>query len=190
MGRPRLPWSVVRPALLAVSRGASHAEAAATAGLSQRTVWGRVRDEGVVVLRDRVQRAGVLTLGHREEIRAGIERRETDAGIASRIRVHRGTVGREIAANGGRGGYRAFRAQDRADQQARRPKQRWFELKPWLWEHVIGELRTKRWSPEQIAARLRREHPDEPEWWVSHEAIYQAIYGRCQMVCVRGWSRP
>ena len=71
------------------------------------------------MLRDRVQRAGVLTLGHREEIRAGIKRRETDAGIASRIRVHRGTVGREIAANGGRGGYRAFRAQDRADQQAR-----------------------------------------------------------------------
>jgi IS30 family transposase len=117
-----------------------------------------------------------LTCDEREEIYLGIDRGESNAEIGRRIGRHRGTIGREINANGGRAAYRPFAAQDRADDEARRAKLRWFERRPWLWDYVIELLRTKRWSPEQIAQRLRYEHPDESQWWVSHEAIYQAIY--------------
>jgi IS30 family transposase len=41
---------------------------------------------------------------------------------------------------------------------------------------AVIELLRQRWSPQQIAARLRRDFADRPELWVSHETIYQAIY--------------
>jgi IS30 family transposase len=167
---------VVRVALAAVARGATHAEAAAIAGISKRTVTSRVAEEHVVVLRDRKARESALSLEARVEIQVGVELGESDTGIARRVGCHRGTIGREITANGGRGQYRAWVAQERADERALRPKARWFEERPWLWDYVVGLLRSQVWSPEQIAARLRREHPDESQWWVSHEAIYQALY--------------
>ena len=115
--------------------------------------------------REHKRRPGSLSVSEREEIRVGIEVGESDQSIASRLGRHRSTVWREIAASGGRGRDRAAAAEERAARVARRPKSPWTEERPWLWEEVQGLLRTKKWSPEQIAHRFRKEHPDQPEWW-------------------------
>ncbi|MFT3817793.1 MAG: hypothetical protein QM750_09235 [Rubrivivax sp.] len=46
-----------------------------------------------------------------------------------------------------------------------------------LWGAVLTTLSWK-WSPQQIAATLRRVFPDDPCRHVSHETIYTAIYAR------------
>jgi IS30 family transposase len=170
-----LPWSVVRVALRAVAEGATAVEAAALAGISTRSVERYVAEHGVGVLRQRTVRAVGLGIAEREEILVGIERGESDREMARRLGKHRSTVYREIVGGGGRAGYRPHRAQQRADDAARRCRPPWTETRPQLWAEVIGLLRG-RWSPEQIAERLRRDHPNQPEWWVSHESIYQAIF--------------
>ena len=136
--------------------------------------WSRAQRGGVSD--ERRRRPGALGPEQREQVRLGIAAGEADAEIARRIGCHRGTVGREVAANGGREHYQAYAAQLRAEQNARRPRPGWTEARPELWEEVQRLLRTKKWSPEQVAARLRRDHPDEPAWWVSHEAVYQAVF--------------
>ena len=133
-------------------------------------------DQGGLVVKEHVRRPSALSLAEREEIRVGIGAGRSDADIAQGLGRHRSTIWREIRANGGRGAYRAARAEERAFQAARRPKTYWSQDRPELWEAVQVLLRKRKWSPEQIAARLRRDHPHQPEWWVSHEAIYQAIF--------------
>jgi IS30 family transposase len=62
---------------------------------------------------------GRLTLADREEITLGVHAGESFAVIARRLGRAVSTVSREVAANGGRDSYRAWRAHQRAREQAR-----------------------------------------------------------------------
>lgn len=116
-----------------------------------------------------------LSITEREEIRAGLERQESYRRIARRLGRAPSTITREVAANGGREGYRAVNAEVRAATAAKRPKTLWHQQKPEQWGEVCDQLRLH-WSPQQIANRFRCDHPAQPERWVSAETIYQSIY--------------
>ena len=118
-----------------------------------------------------------MCVEEREAIGLGLARGESFAEIARRLGRPTSTVSREVAAGGGRGAYRALAAERCARQQRRRPKERKLVRLGALAARVSEGLE-QRWSPGQIAARLAREFPDDPEMRVSHETIYTSLY--CQ----------
>ncbi|MCC8250167.1 IS30 family transposase [Saccharothrix sp. NEAU-S10] len=87
------------------------------------------------------------------------------------------TISRELRRNShsASGHYGPHVAQDRADKRRRRPKPGKLAAAPEL-RRVVQAGLDRRWSPEQIVRRLRRDFPDRPEMHVTHETIYQALY--------------
>jgi len=101
--------------------------------------------------------AARLSVDDREEIRAGIERQESFTAIARTLGRSVSTVSREVAANGGREGYRAWQAHLDAARRARRPKKAKLALGALATQ--VTEWLEEWWSPEEIARRLRLEFP-------------------------------
>lgn len=118
------------------------------------------------------QRLGVV---EREEISRGLAAGRSFASIARGLGRPTSTVSREVDRNGGRGRYRSWSAHGQAKRRCRRHRVRKLLANRPLREEVEAGL-AKRWSPQQIAGRLRIDHPERPSWWVSHETIYRSLY--------------
>jgi IS30 family transposase len=73
-------------------------------------------------------------------------------------------------------GYRADRAQKRAEAAQRRGRATGKLVGPSRLRSLVVAMLRRRWSPRQIARRLARRFPNRPELQVSHDTIYQALY--------------
>jgi IS30 family transposase len=116
-----------------------------------------------------------LSLAEREEISRGLVAEDSCHEIARRLGRAPSTISREVIANGPRAPYRAWHADAQAVRRAARPRPAKLVRCPRLRAEVERGLQ-QRWSPQQIAARLRTDFPDDLEMRVSHETIYQSLF--------------
>ena len=116
-----------------------------------------------------------LGFEEREKIALGIARDEPLCDIASRLGRPTSTVSREVKRCGGRDNYTASRANRDSRTRAKRPKCRKLLTNAEL-ANYVSEALTKRWSPAEVSAKLRREYPDNQEMRVSPETIYCSLY--------------
>ncbi|MGH6913597.1 MAG: IS30 family transposase, partial [Geminicoccales bacterium] len=134
-----------------------------------------VRQEGGAPPRRMLRSPLRLSLAEREEISRGLCGGESLRRIAAGLHRAASTVSREVAANGGWSGYRAWHAERMAVIRARRPKPAKLRANPRL-RAIVEDLLARRWSPQQIAQRLRVQHADDEELQVSHETIYSSLF--------------
>jgi len=105
-----------------VREGETFEVAAAAVGCSTKSVQRLLAKTGGLKPRTRPRSLLRLSLAEREEISRGILAGDPCRAIAGRLGRSPSTVSRDIAANGGRSRYRAWRADERALRRARRPK--------------------------------------------------------------------
>jgi IS30 family transposase len=171
----------------AIHSGCSPKQAARIAGVSEPAAVRWVKKTGYVprtaqclVLVEPIAAPGCAPRGplsfiERCRIEELLERGHCAAQVARFLGRHRSTIGREVGRGLTASGYRAHIGQAHAQGQAKRPKLRTLQKYPALWMVVLQGLH-QRHSPDQIAGRLRQQFPEDPEMWVSHETIYQALY--------------
>ena len=132
-------------------------------------------ENGGIRPRHRKRSSLALTLAEREIISRGLAQQLTLRAIASQLGRSPSTISREIQRNGGYAAYRANKAEKAAWERAKRPKPCKLQGRPRLIKAISSKLR-EQWSPEQIAGWLKREHPDNEYFHVSHETIYKSLF--------------
>ena len=148
---------------------------------------GRVFDRGSSSIYPLLERTGgirpatrrrsrlALTLCEREEISRGLVAKQSLRSIARKLRRAPSTISREVGRNGGSKNYRAATSDAKAWDRAHRPKPCKLVGNDYLCRMISTKLHRK-WSPQQIAGWLMREHPDDGDKHISHETIYRSLF--------------
>ncbi|SDX93241.1 Transposase and inactivated derivatives, IS30 family [Saccharopolyspora shandongensis] len=144
-------------------------------GVSRKSVSRIVVPSGGIPPAPRRRAVRALSFAEREEISRGLSAGKFLREIARELGRDVSVISREIARNGGHQAYRAAEADQAAWQRARRPKTPKLAGNPQL-AAVVADGLEQRWAPQQIAATLRRDYPNDPEMQVSHETIYQSLF--------------
>jgi IS30 family transposase len=139
------------------------------------SIHGMLKATGGIAPLRRRRPCWALTLAEREEISRGLASGDSMRAIAARLGRATSTVSREVQRNGGRGCYRAAKADERSWQRARRPKRCLLSVNDRLRELVAEKLKED-WSPQQISGWLKRRYPDDEAMRVSHETIYRTLF--------------
>jgi len=153
-----------------------------------RTAW--VQGERVALARiEQVIDSRYLSLLERERLKdlqsSGLSIRR----IATAMGRSPSTISRELRRNTvSRHGYLPHNAHRTSAKRRERPRTSKLAATGPLHDYVAAKL-AKRWSPEQISYRLRRDFPHDEEMRVSCETIYQAVYVHLQGELKREFAR-
>jgi IS30 family transposase len=155
--------------------GREMSEVAVELGFDRKTVYNRIAGSGGIRPRRRQTRAR-LSFEDRVHIEIGLKQNRSQRAIAADLGRAPSTISREVANHrDAEGRYVAKRAHAIAFDDARRPQPAKIETSPALRERILHDL-GQRYSPEEIAGRLRRDFPSDPGMTVHHETIYRWIY--------------
>ncbi len=111
----------------------------------------------------------------RNQIQRGLNQGLSIRGIARQLGRSPSTISREIQRGRVEETYDAVCAREEAQRRRRKGVRKLTEGSP-LTLAVTHAILQRKWSPEQIAGRLRMDYPEDKQWHVSHETIYQFIY--------------
>jgi IS30 family transposase len=116
-----------------------------------------------------------LTITEREEISRGLAASKSIRQIAYYLQRAPSTVSREIFRHGGKNNYRANDAEQKAWDNASRPKEYYLNQHPVL-KNIVKEKLAIKWSPEQISGWLKLTYPKDRNMQISHETIYKSLF--------------
>jgi len=138
-------------------------------GKPSSSIYGQLAPHGGIRPAPRRRSRLALTLSKREEISRGMVAQQSTRSVARLLGRSASTVSREVRRHGGYDDYRAALADERAWARERRPKRCKLARHAPLRRAVAAKIRLN-WSPQQIAGWLKKAHPGDESYHLSHSS--------------------